>query len=147
MSIPGSLYIALGMLTGSGAPERVDTTPLRVICSISSVFSVAVCSIPAAMLAWGFEAEAEKRIESRRESLKARMSAERAGRPFDEDDAFTSESSQSSWEEFDSEADEWDEREELRSEVTAVRGVLAGMQTTLAQLATDMAELKARQIG
>jgi phage shock protein A len=83
----------------------------------------------------------------RQESLKARMSAERAGRPFDEDDAFTSESSQSSWEEFDSEADEWDEREELRSEVTAVRGVLAGMQTTLAQLATDMAELKARQIG
>mmetsp|Transcript_29178 Transcript_29178/g.73126 ORF Transcript_29178/g.73126 Transcript_29178/m.73126 type:complete len:327 (+) Transcript_29178:1181-2161(+) len=145
-SIPSSLYVALGMLTGSAAPERVDTITLRVICSISTIFSVAVCSIPAAMLAWGFEAEAERRIDARREAHRRRLEAERAGRRLPERAAaeagYTSESSQSSWEEFDSDAEEMSELDAIRTEMAAMRGAMVGMRASMAQLAGDMAALK-----
>eukprot|EP00192_Tetraselmis_astigmatica_P014228 CAMPEP_0117666662 /NCGR_PEP_ID=MMETSP0804-20121206/10507_1 /TAXON_ID=1074897 /ORGANISM="Tetraselmis astigmatica, Strain CCMP880" /LENGTH=313 /DNA_ID=CAMNT_0005474245 /DNA_START=108 /DNA_END=1049 /DNA_ORIENTATION=+ len=144
-SIPSTLYISLNMLTGAGGPDNVDTPILQVISGISTVFSVAVCAIPAAMLAWGFEAEAERRIESRREYNMRKRQAEAAGEEFETDVSTTSESSNSSWEEFDSDLDEISEMEEIKAGMQVMREAVAEMQASLATLVADVKDIKAQQ--
>jgi hypothetical protein len=48
------------MLAGQGVPdgELTGATKLLVICT--AFISIAIFAIPAAMLAWGFESEAER---------------------------------------------------------------------------------------
>ena len=140
-SIPATLYISLGMLTGSGTPEDIDSVALMVISSISSVFSVAVCAIPAAMLAWGFEAEAEKRIEARREVLKGKAQAARLGIPYD-DNSSTSESSDSSWEEYDSDLDELGELDTIKEEIDGLKAAVSEIAVGMKTLISDVQALK-----
>jgi voltage-gated potassium channel len=60
-SIGDTLYIATLMLTGQGGPDG-DNLPwyTKAVILLTSVFSVAMFAIPASMLTWGFEAEAER---------------------------------------------------------------------------------------
>eukprot|EP00045_Choanoeca_perplexa_P012558 m.137428 g.137428 ORF g.137428 m.137428 type:complete len:449 (+) comp16054_c1_seq5:141-1487(+) len=67
-SIPDAMYTAGLMLAGQGVPdgELTAATKLLVICT--AFISIAIFAIPAAMLAWGFESEAE-RLRERQEEV------------------------------------------------------------------------------
>jgi voltage-gated potassium channel len=60
-SIGDTLYISTLMLTGQGGPDG-ENLPwyTKAVVLLTSVFSVAMFAIPASMLTWGFEAEAER---------------------------------------------------------------------------------------
>jgi len=72
--IPATMYLSALMLTGQGGPEETDLPwYTRTVVLITSIFSVAMFAIPASMLTWGFEAEAERIAkQSRRRVLKKR---------------------------------------------------------------------------
>ena len=53
------------MLTGQGEPEGDMDSLTQVIVVFTAIGSVAVFAIPASMLAWCFEAEAERLIKVR----------------------------------------------------------------------------------
>lgn len=59
-SIPATFYIALLMLCGQGEPEGALPWYTKVVVAITACFSIAFFAIPASMLTWGFEAEAER---------------------------------------------------------------------------------------
>ncbi|MES1911027.1 MAG: hypothetical protein MHM6MM_003528 [Cercozoa sp. M6MM] len=60
-SVPRASFYAVMLLTGQGL-DNVESLGLwmHVLVAVTSVFSVAIFAVPAAMLAWGFEAEAER---------------------------------------------------------------------------------------
>jgi len=62
-SVPDAMYLALQMLTGQGAPEGDLTFAMMIACSITAFLSVPFFAVPAAMLTWGFEGEAERLAE------------------------------------------------------------------------------------
>ena len=64
-SIPRTKYLSLLMLTGQGEPDGDMNGITEFICGITAVGSVAVFAVPASMLAWGFEAEADRFIKLR----------------------------------------------------------------------------------
>jgi len=59
-SIPATIFLSVMMLTGQGGPEGTLPWYTKVICAGTAFFSVAIFAIPASMLTWGFEAEAER---------------------------------------------------------------------------------------
>jgi voltage-gated potassium channel len=71
-SIPNTMYIATLMLTGQGGPDA-DNMPwyTKAVILLTGAFSVAVFAIPASMLTWGFEAEAERLAAASRRRKKS----------------------------------------------------------------------------
>ena len=66
------------MLTGQGEPDGELTTLLKSLCAFTAIFSVAMVAIPASMLTFGFEIEAQRLVLKRRERrLRRRIRAER----------------------------------------------------------------------
>ena len=102
-SIPKTLFLAVLMLTGQGIEydgKGYSTLTLFII-AVTAAVSVAVFTIPSAMLAWAFEAEAERLVAIRHERARTRRKALDAGIPYVEpissSDPFTSSSSSSSF--------------------------------------------------
>jgi len=62
--LPSAMYDALQMLTGQGAPDMEDlSTKMEIVTAITAFLSVPFFAVPAAMLTWGFEGEAERLAE------------------------------------------------------------------------------------
>lgn len=59
-SIGATMYLTTLMLTGQGGPEGDLPWYTQAIVLVTGIFSVAMFAIPASMLTWGFEAEAER---------------------------------------------------------------------------------------
>jgi len=59
-SLTATMYLAAMMLTGQGQPEGDLPWYTKGVVLLTGVFSVAMFAIPASMLTWGFEAEAER---------------------------------------------------------------------------------------
>merc|ERR1712138_284536 len=77
-SIPATMYLSILMLTGQGEPDGELTTLLKSLCAFTAIFSVAMVAIPASMLTFGFEIEAQRLVLKRRERrLRRRIRAER----------------------------------------------------------------------
>jgi len=126
-SIPSTLYLAVLMLTGQGGPDGKLDPLTKVVCSLTAIFSVAVFAIPASMLTWGFEAEAERLMGKQRERRKRIRDAKERGLKVPESSETSEEdaSGNSSWDEYEAtilgdeeekekeEAKEKAEREEL----------------------------------
>jgi len=76
-SIPATMYLSILMLTGQGEPDGELTPLLKLLCAFTAVFSVAMVAIPASMLTFGFEIEAQRLVLKRRERrLRRRLRAE-----------------------------------------------------------------------
>ena len=73
-SLGETMFMSTLMLTGGGGPDT-DNLPwyTKAVVLLTSVFSVAMFAIPASMLTWGFEAEAERMAkQARKQALKRR---------------------------------------------------------------------------
>ena len=70
-SIAATLYLSTLMLTGQGGPEGDLPWYTKLVVLLTSVFSVAMFAIPASMLTWGFEAEAERMAKNARKRAAA----------------------------------------------------------------------------
>jgi len=73
-SIIATIYIAVMMLTGQGGPEGDLPWYTKVVVIMTAIFAVAQFAIPASMLTWGFEQEAQRRIVKNAEENKKRAS-------------------------------------------------------------------------
>eukprot|EP01062_Namystynia_karyoxenos_P070862 TRINITY_DN66242_c0_g1_i1.p1 TRINITY_DN66242_c0_g1~~TRINITY_DN66242_c0_g1_i1.p1 ORF type:complete len:526 (+),score=165.43 TRINITY_DN66242_c0_g1_i1:95-1672(+) len=58
--VPSSMFLALLMLTGQGTPDPPMSLQLQTVVAITAVLSVPFFAVPAAMLTWGFEGEAQR---------------------------------------------------------------------------------------
>jgi len=61
-SIPATMYLSVMMLTGQGQPGGQLPWYTKVIVVVTAVLATAQFAIPASMLTWGFEQEAERRL-------------------------------------------------------------------------------------
>jgi len=86
-----------------------------VLVAVTAVFSVGVFAIPASMLAWGFEAEAERMLRERRARRKLRR---RLRRLHLKEAQVQSSSSDSSWVEEEEEGDDNRELEHIEVDDT-----------------------------
>ena len=59
-SIASTMVLSTMMLTGQGGPSGQLPWYTQIVVLLTGVFSVAMFAIPASMLTWGFEAEAER---------------------------------------------------------------------------------------
>ena len=59
--IPSAVFVSAMMLTGQASPEGEMDAPLRAVVLITAFLSVPFFAVPAAMLTWGFEGEAQVR--------------------------------------------------------------------------------------
>mmetsp|Transcript_28197 Transcript_28197/g.56307 ORF Transcript_28197/g.56307 Transcript_28197/m.56307 type:complete len:473 (-) Transcript_28197:101-1519(-) len=72
-SIASTMVLSLLMLTGQGGPSGNLPWYTQLVVLLTGIFSVAMFAIPASMLTWGFEAEAERlgtRAKKRATALK-----------------------------------------------------------------------------
>eukprot|EP00798_Chlamydomonas_sp_ICE-L_P006552 gene6552-3204_t len=74
-SIAETMFMSTLMLTGQGSPDLESDTPwyTKGVILLTGVFSIGMFAIPASMLTWGFEAEAQRvasRARQRNKSLK-----------------------------------------------------------------------------
>mmetsp|Transcript_5498 Transcript_5498/g.16393 ORF Transcript_5498/g.16393 Transcript_5498/m.16393 type:complete len:477 (+) Transcript_5498:52-1482(+) len=69
-SIPATIFMAILMLTGQGGPDGDLPWYTKLVVLMTACFSVAMFAIPASMLTWGFEAEAERLARKARETRK-----------------------------------------------------------------------------
>lgn len=78
-SIPTTMYLATLMLTGQGGPDNDTDLPwyTKIVVLITSAFSLAMFAIPASMLTWGFEAEAERKAAASRKRRKRQLERRR----------------------------------------------------------------------
>ena len=74
-SISSTLYLAAQLLTGGGGLSSDVVLPwyTKAVLLLTSVFSVAMFAIPASMLTWGFEAEAERLAKRARQKRVAQQ--------------------------------------------------------------------------
>eukprot|EP00457_Paulinella_chromatophora_P002240 gb/GEZN01002244.1/.p1 GENE.gb/GEZN01002244.1/~~gb/GEZN01002244.1/.p1 ORF type:complete len:602 (-),score=76.38 gb/GEZN01002244.1/:420-2225(-) len=118
-SIPATMYLSVMMLTGQGQPSGELPWYTKVVVMITSVFAVGMFAIPASMLTWGFEAEAERLVRQRRLKTErlVRREVRAAQRKKDgntgppSDGSADADSSSESL--FTSEASEWDQYEKV----------------------------------
>jgi len=64
-SILATVYLAVMMLTGQGGPEGDLPWYTKIVVIMTAIFAVGQFAIPASMLTWGFEQEAQRRIVKR----------------------------------------------------------------------------------
>jgi len=81
-SVPRCMYLAILMLAGQGIPDGVLGATTKVAVAVTALFSVAIFAIPAAMLAWGFEAEAERLAQRKKRIKRKRMKCKKLGVPY-----------------------------------------------------------------
>lgn len=81
-SVLASMYLAVLMLTGQGEPNGVMPWYTRIIISIVALFAIAQFAIPASMLTWGFEQEAEHDIVKEHDREKKAAQREAEGNPI-----------------------------------------------------------------
>jgi len=75
-SIGAAFYLSVLMLTGQGLPEGfVLPGYTKVMVMITAIFSVAVFAIPAGIITWGFEAEAERLAWKNRDEKKRQQAS------------------------------------------------------------------------
>jgi voltage-gated potassium channel len=135
-SIPATMYLSVMMLTGQGQPEGTMPWYTKLICVITAVFAVAQFAIPASMLTWGFEAEAQRRIKKKHDDRMKQLQKIKDNK-WQENDDVSSESSDGNDDDF---ADEWKEYEALiagdsdeepdeesAKETSAAAGMLSGV--------------------
>eukprot|EP00438_Fugacium_kawagutii_P030516 Skav213644 [mRNA] locus=scaffold2012:211985:213595:+ [translate_table: standard] len=67
-SIPATMYLSVMMLTGQGQPNGQLPWYTKVIVVVTAVLATAQFAIPASMLTWGFEQEAERRLHKNHEA-------------------------------------------------------------------------------
>jgi hypothetical protein len=68
-SLPATIYLSTLMLTGQGGPDPSDEKLPWYTCGVvllTGIFSIGMFAIPASMLTWGFEGEAERLYVSNR---------------------------------------------------------------------------------
>jgi voltage-gated potassium channel len=58
--VPSTMFLAVLMLTGQGAPEGDLTMEMKLVVMMTAFLSVPFFAVPAAMLTWGFEGEAQR---------------------------------------------------------------------------------------
>mmetsp|Transcript_136872 Transcript_136872/g.266232 ORF Transcript_136872/g.266232 Transcript_136872/m.266232 type:complete len:535 (+) Transcript_136872:180-1784(+) len=104
-SILATVYMAVMMLTGQGGPEGDLPWYTKVVVIMTAIFAVAQFAIPASMLTWGFEQEAQRRIVKRAEENKKQAAKLLSG----EMDRLSSSSSDEGVERWR----EWDEYEDV----------------------------------
>ena len=76
-SIPAAFYVTVLLLTGQGYDFGVLPWYTKIIIAATAVFSVAVFTIPASILVWGFEGEAERlMLKARERRLRAQRRKE-----------------------------------------------------------------------
>ncbi len=61
--LPSSMYVAVMMLTGQASPEGALSPAMRAVVLLTAFLSVPFFAVPAAMLTWGFEGEAQRLVE------------------------------------------------------------------------------------
>jgi len=79
------MYLAILMLTGQGIPDTPDGGfPLltKFAIAITALFSVAIFALPAAVLAYGFEVEADRLRHWKAKNKRLRAKCEKAGIKF-----------------------------------------------------------------
>ena len=75
-SLLSTMYLSAMMLTGQGQPEGDLPWYTKGVVLLTGIFSVAMFAIPASMLTWGFEAEAERRAKRARQKYVASLQIE-----------------------------------------------------------------------
>jgi hypothetical protein len=91
-SIGSTMVLSILMLTGQGGPTGKLPWYTQSIVLLTGIFSVAMFAIPASMLTWGFEAEAQRLgIKAKRRAL-----AKRRGQVYTSDTSSSSSSDSSS---------------------------------------------------
>ncbi|CAB9508898.1 potassium voltage-gated channel, KQT-like subfamily, member [Seminavis robusta] len=78
-SIMATMYLSVLMLTGQGQPEGDLPWYTKMVVLTTGFFSVAMFAIPASMLTWGFEAEAERCARKARQKYVALLQQETGG--------------------------------------------------------------------
>lgn len=91
-SILACLYISILMLTGQGIPNGDMPWYTRIVVALISLFAIAQFAIPASMLTWGFEQEAERNIVKHRAREKKIAHNIRKGKKLDESSSSSGES-------------------------------------------------------
>lgn len=125
-SIPATMYLSVMMLTGQGQPEGTLPWYTKLIVICTSIFSVAQFAIPASMLTWGFEQEAQRRIKKNLEMQREQEDRVRRGLPrFAESSSSSDPNSDSSWEEYERIAAAADESDTEDDEEASKRGAKA----------------------
>jgi hypothetical protein len=81
-SIPRCMYLAMLMLTGQGIPEGEFPWYTKALIATTAFFSVAVFAIPSAMLAYGFEVEADRLRKWKLSNKREQARCLKAGVPF-----------------------------------------------------------------
>jgi len=100
-SIPNTMFLSVMMLTGQGQPEGELPWYTKLIVCVTSIFAVAQFAIPASMLTWGFEAEAQRRIVKHHEELKKQKAREKAGQATPLSSSSSEGGNDSEWEEYE----------------------------------------------
>ena len=72
--LPSAMYVTTLMLTGQASPEGQLPTSVRLVVLLTAFLSVPFFAVPAAMLTWGFEGEAQ-RLAARERQRGARRRA------------------------------------------------------------------------
>jgi len=141
-SILATIYMAVMMLTGQGGPEGKLPWKTKIVVIFTAIFAVAQFAIPASMLTWGFEQEAQRRIVKRAQENKKRAAKLLSG----EMDRVSSSSSdegggQRRWREWDEyedvvvgESSESDGEQEAGQLVTMFEGLTLKEQSRAAKL-------------
>lgn len=76
-SIGSTMVLSLLMLTGQGGPSGQLPWYTQCVVLLTGMFSVAMFAIPASMLTWGFEAEAQRLGVKARKKMMARQRGEK----------------------------------------------------------------------
>lgn len=76
-SIPQTMYLGVLMLTGQGEPEGDMDAVTKIVVTVTALASVPLFGIFAAMLGWGFEAEAERFLRDRKLLKKKKAAMEK----------------------------------------------------------------------
>jgi hypothetical protein len=71
-SLPATIYLSTLMLTGQGGPDGALPWYTSTVVLLTGIFSIGMFAIPASMLTWGFEGEAERIAKLRRQKLVAK---------------------------------------------------------------------------
>lgn len=101
-SVPATMYLSVMMLTGQGIPGGKLPLLTKGIVTLTAFLSVAQFAIPASMLAWGFEQEAERRVKKQYETRKKQVERIKRGLSADPISSSSSgESYASEWEEYE----------------------------------------------
>jgi hypothetical protein len=84
------------MLTGQGTPTGALPWYTKCIVVLTAIFSVPIFVIPAGMLTWGFEAEAERLMRKRRDRRRKKTLAKTTGQRVDTSSSSSSDGSKAS---------------------------------------------------